>query len=627
MLRRSEVYGLGKKFSGREALILAVIAAIALIAIGGYNAWRSFQSFDESVLTEKDSQLYSLVRSDDINIETSISSFEREAETYLARNSVNTALDKWRQTGEKASLQNALKDNTLKANPIYADLLVIRKEKVSMSATGKTDYTFLTGRGPTGLCVCRDGDGNFYLAYEQDATKNIRFDALINLSTFYSTAINTNPDRQVMLLDSAGSVLLTTNDGVTLAMEADADAEGDLAETRDFIVQCQSENNSEGRMLELADGDGREYTARMVVLPSGSTVNGQFAIGMITNYEEALMPSRLVARQMLLYGGLAMLGVLALILMIMYMSRANRTSSEELRALRKKNEAMEEINQKMQALTHHQRLETIGTMTASIAHDFNNLLTPIMGYSIMTMEMLPPDATDLQENLLEVYNASVKAKDIVTRLAELTKKGSEASYKDIEIDEVIQSALKVTLPAKPKEVEVKAKFDAEGVLVKADRTQISQLVMNIVLNAYDAMRDDGGTLMVSTKQAGDEVIMRFKDTGCGMDAETVSRIFDPFYTTKESGKGTGLGLAIVAQIVETHGGRIYVESHPGEGAEFRIYIPTAGSGMDGLSWGSDPESRYDTKRYTAKVFRQELAKAEAARRELEASGEEDAKKQ
>jgi hypothetical protein len=97
-------------------------------------------------------------------------------------------------------------------------------------------------------------------------------------------------------------------------------------------------------MLELTDAKGGEYTARMVVLSSESTVNGEFAIGMITNYEEALMPSRLVARQMLLYGGLAMLGVIALILMIMYMSRANRTSSEELRALRKKNEAMEEIN-------------------------------------------------------------------------------------------------------------------------------------------------------------------------------------------------------------------------------------------------------------------------------------------
>ena len=611
-----------KRISGYEALIFALIAAIALIALGGYNAWRAFQRFDESFLSEKDSQLYSLMRSDDINIENSISSFVREAETFLSRNTVNSALEKWRKDGEKKDLKNVINDNSLKSNPIYADLLVIRKDKLALSATDNTDYTFLTGRDVSGLRVCKDDEWNYYMAYEHDAVNNIRFDALIDLASFYSTTIGANPERQVMLLDAGGSVLLTTNGSNTVAMDSGSEVEGDLAETKDFILQCQAENLSEGRMLDLSDAEGNEYTARMVVLPSGSTVNGEFAIGMIVNYEDAIAPSRTVAEQILIYGGLALAGILALIVIIFYMSRANRTSSEELRALKKKNEAMEEINQKMQALTHHQRLETIGTMTASIAHDFNNLLTPIMGYSIMTMEMLPPDATDLQENLMEVYNASVKAKDIVTRLAELTKKGSESSYTDIEIDEVIQSALKVTLPAKPKEVEVKAGFDAEGVLVKADRTQISQLVMNIVLNAYDAMRDTGGTLMVSTRQSGEEVIMRFKDTGCGMDAETVSRIFDPFYTTKESGKGTGLGLAIVAQIVETHGGRIYVESQPGEGTEFRIYIPTAGSGMDGLSWGSDPESRYDTKRYTAKLFRQELAKAEAARRELEAEGAE-----
>lgn len=611
-----------KKFSGREAMIIALIAAIALIAIGGYNAWRAFQRFDESFLNEKDRQLYSLMRSDDINIENSISSFVREAETFLNRNSVSNALDKWRKNGKKDDLQSVIEDNTMKTNPIYADLLVIRKDKVVMAASGNKEYTFLTGRNPSGFHVCRDDAGNYYMAYEQDVTKNIRFDALINLASFYSAAIGSNPERQVLLLDAGGRVLLTTDGSVTLELGSGTEAEGDLEETRSFIEECQKSNTSGGRMMNLTDSEGNGYTARMVVLPSVNTVNGEFAIGMIVNYEDAIAPSRTVAEQILIFGGLALAGILALIVIIFYMSRANRTSYEELRALKKKNEAMEEINQKMQALTHHQRLETIGTMTASIAHDFNNLLTPIMGYSIMTMEMLPPDATDLQENLMEVYNASVKAKDIVTRLAELTKKGSEANYTDIEIDEVIQSALKVTLPAKPKEVEVKAGFDAEGVLVKADRTQISQLVMNIVLNAYDAMRDTGGTLMVSTRQSGEEVIMRFKDTGCGMDAETVSRIFDPFYTTKESGKGTGLGLAIVAQIVETHGGRIYVESQPGEGTEFRIYIPIAGSGMDGLSWGADPESRYDTKRYTAKLFRQELAKAEAARRELEAEGPE-----
>ena len=258
-------------------------------------------------------------------------------------------------------------------------------------------------------------------------------------------------------------------------------------------------------------------------------------------------------------------------------------------------------------------------MTASIAHDFNNLLTPIMGYSIMTMEMLPADATDLQENLMEIYDASVKAKDIVTRLADLTKKGKEENFTELEVDEVIQSALKVTLPAKPKEVEVKANFNAEGQYIKADRTQISQMVMNIVLNAYDAMKD-GGTLLVSTRISGEEAVLRFKDSGCGMDTETLSRIFDPFYTTKESGKGTGLGLAIVAQIVETHGGKIYVDSEPGEGTEFRIYIPLAGADTANLAWGPGGEGKFDTKRYSVNVIRKELARIQAEKAEEEERG-------
>ena len=123
--------------------------------------------------------------------------------------------------------------------------------------------------------------------------------------------------------------------------------------------------------------------------------------------------------------------------------------------------------------------------------------------------------------------------------------------------------------------------------------------------------------MVSTRTAGDEVVMRFRDTGCGMDAETVTKIFDPFYTTKESGKGTGLGLAIVAQIVETHGGRIYVDTEPGKGTEFRISLPVAGTDMETPAWGPNGEGKFDTKRYSASIFRRELAKAEAEKNRLE----------
>ena len=285
------------------------------------------------------------------------------------------------------------------------------------------------------------------------------------------------------------------------------------------------------------------------------------------------------AHEIFAYGGLAIIGTLLMLFIILLMDRINSANLTELEEMTKRAETMEEINQQMQALTHHQRLETIGTMAASIAHDFNNLLTPIMGYSMMSMEMLDDSQTDIQENLMEVYNASVKAKDIVQGLADLTKKGKQENFDELDVEELLRSSLKVTLPAKPKNVEIKVRFKPTEKRVKGDRTQLSQLVMNMVLNAYDAMRDDGGDLFVSMRDLGDELSIHIRDTGTGMSPETVSRIFDPFYTTKESGKGTGLGLAIAAQVVESHGGRIYVDSQLGEGTEFRIVLPVAGASV------------------------------------------------
>ncbi len=312
--------------------------------------------------------------------------------------------------------------------------------------------------------------------------------------------------------------------------------------------------------------------AVLFILAIGCTCAGIFKLwGAFRAFDESIL--REAARQLILYGGITVAGIIMMIVLMLLMHLDNAANMQELEALRKKNETMAEINQQMQALAHHQRLETIGTMTAGIAHDFNNLLTPIMGYSIMTMEMLPADAVDIQENLMEVYNASVKAKDIVSRLSDLSKKSNQEDFTELNVDEIVKNSLKVTLPAKPENVDVKVRFKSGRNRISGDRTQISQLVINIVLNAYDAMRDAGGTLLISTRAEDGKLLMRFRDTGTGMSPETVSRIFDPFYTTKESGKGTGLGLAIVAQIVESHDGRIYVDSQPGEGTEFRILLP------------------------------------------------------
>ena len=600
-----------KKTARREVFIIALAAAVLCIALGIYGVWRSFERFDSSILTEKDTQLYSLMRSGDINLENSINSIQREAETFLGRERLKSEIANWRESRNIESLRTYISNNTLVTNPIYADLVMNHKDKTICTASGNNSYSQITGSDANSMSLWKDEDDAYYMAWHQEAAGGITYDILIDLQKLYSIAIGRSNDREIMLLDAASVVTLTAGTESPVVMETHTETGDRLSQFRDFMMSCQKEGIADGISVDTADDAGNGYTARMVAVPSGSTVNGEFAMGILVNYEDAIAPSRKAAGEILLYGGIAVIGVAGLLLLLVLMRRENAASSAELRVLKKKNEAMEEINQKMQALAHHQRLETIGTMTASIAHDFNNLLTPIMGYSIMTMEMLPADATDLQENLMEIYDASVKAKDIVTRLADLTKKGNEENFKEIEIDEVIQSALKVTLPAKPKAVEVKANFNAEGEMIKADRTQISQLVMNIVLNAYDAMREKGGTLLVSTRISGEEVVIRFKDNGCGMDTETMSRIFDPFYTTKESGKGTGLGLAIVAQIVETHGGKIYVDSEPGAGTEFRIYIPLAGAELESLAWGPGGEGKFDTKRYSVNLIRKELARIQA----------------
>ena len=608
-----------KKTAGKGLFLIALVVAIACIATGVFNVWKSFERFDSSIMSEKDTQLYSLMRSGDINIENSISSLQREADTFLSRERLRAEVDGWRASGDPSSLSDYISTNTLTSNPIYADIVMYRNDDIVCSASGNTDYTNLTGVDSNSMHLCAFGSGTYYLAYRYEASGSISYDVLVDLVRLYSTAIGSSSERDAMLIDATSTLMLTSGpDGVIVSPIGDA-ADDKTANFRDYLISCQEEGIADGMSVEVLDDSGEPYTARMVALPSENTVNGEFAMGILADYEDAIAPSRAAAEEILIYGGLAILGVIGLLLLLIFMRREmrreNAANSAELMVLKKKQEKMEEINQKMQALAHHQRLETIGTMTASIAHDFNNLLTPIMGYSIMTMEMLPPDATDLQENLMEIYDASVKAKDIVTRLAELTKKGKEENFTEVDVDEVIQSALRVTLPAKPKEVEVKCNFKGEGNKIKADSTQISQMVMNIVLNAYDAMRDDGGTLLVSTRISGEEVARRFKDNGCGMDTETLSRIFDPFYTTKESGKGTGLGLAIVAQIVETHGGKIYVDSEPGEGTEFRIYIPLAGAEMESLAWGPGGEGKFDTKRYSVNLIRKELARIQAEKEE------------
>lgn len=291
------------------------------------------------------------------------------------------------------------------------------------------------------------------------------------------------------------------------------------------------------------------------------------------HHEELFGAFQHTAVTSMLSGSFMVLGIGILLVVFLHMLRRANRIMQETEALRKKNQAMEELNRQTQKLAHHQRLEIIGTLTSSIAHEFNNLLTPIMGNSMMALERLPSDEDELYDELLEIYSASCKAKEIISRLSDLSRKNTETCFRQVAPDELIRKMVRTAEPARAENVQINMNLNCWDQRLTANEIQLSQMILNLILNGFHAMEPDGGVLTLSTNFDESSILIQVDDTGCGIAKDIQPKIFEPFFTTKETGKGTGLGLAIVAQVVEDHHGSISVESKLGEGTMFTVRLP------------------------------------------------------
>lgn len=295
---------------------------------------------------------------------------------------------------------------------------------------------------------------------------------------------------------------------------------------------------------------------------------------LLHGYQENLSAAfRETAVSAMLSGSLIVLGIGMLLILVLHMLRRTSRIQKEAEALGKKNRAMEELNRKTQQLAHHQRLEIIGTLTSSIAHEFNNLLTPIMGNSMLALEKLPSDEDELYDELLEIYSASCKAKEIISRLSDLSRKNTETCFRQVAPDELIRKMVRTVESARPQNIQINMNLNCWDQRLRANEIQLSQLLLNLILNGFYAMEQMGGILTLTTNFDETHIHIQVTDTGCGIAKEIQSKIFEPFFTTKETGKGTGLGLAIVAQVVEDHSGKIRVESKLGKGTTFFVSLP------------------------------------------------------
>ncbi len=230
---------------------------------------------------------------------------------------------------------------------------------------------------------------------------------------------------------------------------------------------------------------------------------------------------------------------------------------------------------------HSQKMEAVGRLASGIAHDFNNLLTVILGYATVVQAKL--DSGDpLRRMVAEVRRAGEQAALLTGQLLAFSRK-QVTQMETLDINEAVRGITDMLQRLLGDDIDLSVTLDDALFPVRADAGQFTQVLMNLAVNAHDAM-PNGGRLSIETcavergpggRPAGRYAMLAVTDTGAGMSVETLGHIFEPFFTTKEPSKGTGLGLATVYGIVQQHGGWIDVASEPGHGASFKIYFPSA----------------------------------------------------
>jgi signal transduction histidine kinase/CheY-like chemotaxis protein len=241
-------------------------------------------------------------------------------------------------------------------------------------------------------------------------------------------------------------------------------------------------------------------------------------------------------------------------------------------------------------LQQAQKMESIGVLAGGVAHDFNNLLTAISGYGQILQESVPADDQLLQESVEQVLKAAGRASELTRSLLAFSRK-QVINPKPVRIDSLISNTSKLIQRIIGEDIEFSADFADAKLVIMADSGQIEQVLMNLAANARDAM-PHGGRLSMSTGRVmvkegsegqydlpapGNYALISVADSGTGIDKNSMERLFEPFYTTKEVGKGTGLGLSIVHGIIKQHEGSVLVSSEPGNGTTFKIYLPLAES--------------------------------------------------
>jgi signal transduction histidine kinase len=246
-----------------------------------------------------------------------------------------------------------------------------------------------------------------------------------------------------------------------------------------------------------------------------------------------------------------------------------------------------ERKQLEEQLQQSQKMEAMGILAGGIAHDFNNILFSILGHSEMLLEKFQENDSTRQD-IYQIYSGALRAMELVKQILSFSRRGKK-KLALMQLQPIVKDVLKLIRSTIPATISINRHIQSDCGPVKADPTQIHQVIMNLATNAFHAMEKNGGTLTVTLKQvvwkedgmtppempSGVYACLTIADTGTGMNKTVREKMYDPFFTTKKKGKGTGMGLPVVYGIVKNMNGTIQVDSASGKGSSFHVYLPVA----------------------------------------------------
>lgn len=558
-------------------LQIAIIAAILAVIGGSVTLALSYQKAVEELAEEQSHHLLDIAWSTDRNI---ASLFNRcynglSNATRYGEDAEKALLEE----GDPGKMQAYLENSSLGEIPYLAGILVMKGDRVLVSSGGTSPdgYSLTSGHDQPAVPICRTPEGRELPVFFSEETANgLRYAALLDIDALFGnlTGRVLTEEYWVVFYDGAsGLALQCSSNRTTVTVFSGVEVE---KREDGFSVLARAEQENETVMGDYSYvKNDEQIDCFIAAIPKGISQNGVFTVGIAVESSRVVrfvndFFTRFLSSTLIVFAG-----VFALAAVIFHARRKSNKMREELILSRKEGEAARELLERREEVAHRQRLELIGTMTSGIAHEFNNLLTPIMGYSIMSMEKLPPENEELMENLSEIYEASHRAKTLVSRLSALARKNSDDSKILLSPYELGEKAEEMALPSKPENVELIVTRTPGPERIFVNETSLVQLLLNLLLNAFQATEEKGGLVKFQISAEGGDVLFRVSDTGIGIPKDVLPHIFEPFFTTKERDHGTGLGLAIAMQTVETHNGQITVESSEGVGTTFTVIIPGA----------------------------------------------------